>query len=121
MRPSVLSLVLPALVAGSVSAASGLTGVNDAIKQTARDLLGILPPLSMLLVILGAIFYAAGKLVPNPEFSGRASGLAAAAIAAAIISLVIYMVLPCILQTIFPQGNFDISIGNFGTPAGACG
>lgn len=98
-----LSLVLLFLIASMLyAAASGITSVGNAIRQAYRDLSGILPPLSMLLVIMGALTYAAGKAVPNPEFSGRASGLVAAMIAAALVGLIIVMILPGILQIMYP-------------------
>jgi len=98
-----LSLVFLFLMASLLySASSGITSVGNAIRQAYRDLSGILPPLSMLLVVMGAITYAAGKMVPNPEFSGRASGLAAAMIAAALVGLIIVMILPGILQIVYP-------------------
>ena len=80
---------------------SGLGQVTVAMNNICKQLLTILPPLSMLLVVLAAIFYASGKLVPNPEFSGRASGLAAAAVAAAVISLVIVLILPNLLTFLY--------------------
>jgi len=93
------------------AANSGLTAVGSALSNVCSQLMQILPPLSMLLVILAAIFYASGKLVPNPEFSGRASGLAAGAIAAAVICLVIVMILPGILSTIYgtPSGGVSFA------------
>ena len=89
------------------AANSGLSGVGIAMGNVCGQLMNILPPLSMLLVILAAIFYASGKLVPNPEFSGRASGLAAGAIAAAVICLVIVMILPGILGSLYGNGVTD--------------
>jgi hypothetical protein len=80
---------------------TGLSGVISATNKICKDLMTILPPLSMLLVVLAAIFYAAGKLVPNPEFSGRASGMAAAAIAAAVICLVIVLIMPPLLSSLY--------------------
>ncbi len=83
---------------------SGLGGVSIAMNKICAQLMGLLPPLSMLLVVLAAIFYASGKLVPNPEFAGRASGLAAAAVAAAVICLVLVLLLPGVLALIWGGG-----------------
>ena len=92
---------------------SGLSSVGTAMNQICNQLMQILPPLAMLLVILAAIFYASGKLVPNPEFSGRASGLAAGAVAAAVICLVMVMILPGIIGIIY---NNNPNVVACGTP-----
>jgi hypothetical protein len=84
---------------------SGLAGVGAAMNKICAQLMGLLPPLSMLLVVLAAIFYASGKLVPNPEFAGRASGLAAAAVAAAVICLVLVLLLPGVLALVWGGGS----------------
>ncbi len=113
MRRAFLISVLSYALLGAVWAqsGSGLEGVKSALRTTSADLMGLLPPLYMLLIVLAAIFYASGKLVPNPEFAGRAAGLAAAAVAASIISLVIVLMLPTILAALYPAGTFDCSIG----------
>ena len=112
MRPTSLFLVLStAVVSLGWAQTSGFTNMTDALYNLCAQLMGILPPLAMLLVVLGALFYAAGKLVPNPEFAGRASGLAAAAIAAAVICLVMVLLMPSVLSAIMPSADFSCSIG----------
>ena len=101
--------------ASAYALSAGISGVSDALYSTYNQFEVILPPLAMLLIILGAVTYAAGKLVPNPEFSGRASGLAAGMIAASVILFAIMLVLPVVLQAIYPcdNGCWDMSIVSF--------
>ncbi|VVB57683.1 Uncharacterised protein [uncultured archaeon] len=98
-RAGAAGLALTTIAAAA--SGSGLAGVAVAMNNICGQLMGILPPLSMLLVVLAAVFYASGKLVPNPEFAGRASGLAAAAIAAAVICIVIVLLMPSILVALY--------------------
>ncbi len=100
MRAAAAGLALTTMAAAQTSG-SGLSGVRNAMTNICGQLMGILPPLSMLLVVLAAIFYASGKLVPNPEFAGRAAGLAAAAVAASVICLVIVLILPSIITQLY--------------------
>ncbi|VVB57579.1 Uncharacterised protein [uncultured archaeon] len=109
MRRPLFFLFLLLLPAATLAAASnsGLSGAAGAIRLIYGQLAGLLPALSMLLVVLGALTYAAGKALPNPEFAGRASGLAAAMIAASAVCFVIILVLPAILSALYPCPGAD--------------
>jgi hypothetical protein len=117
---NIAKLVLRSGIAGLASIGAlfaedtgGLSSVTNAMNNICGQLMTILPPLSMLLVVLAAIFYAAGKLVPNPEFSGRASGMAAAAIAAAVICLVIVLIMPGLLEAIYKASGKAVDFNTF--------
>jgi succinate dehydrogenase/fumarate reductase cytochrome b subunit len=83
------------------SQSSGFSRLNESMNEICGQLMSILPPLSILLVVVAAIFYGAGKLVPNAEFSSRATNMAAAAAVGAVMCIVIVLLVPIIIQTIY--------------------
>ena len=111
----VLSLALLSLLAlpAPLTAASGTGQLSAALNEVCGQFLSFLPPLSILLVVLGAIFFGAGKLMPNAEFSTRASNMAAGAVVGAVLCLIIVLLVPTILQTIY-GGPFSCGTQTWG-------
>jgi hypothetical protein len=91
----------------------GVSSIGLALNEVCGMFLALLPPLSILLVVLGAIFFGSGKLMPNAEFGNRATNLAAGAIVAAVLCLVIVLLVPTILQTMY-GGTFSCGTQTWG-------
>lgn len=101
-------------LSGTVHAAgSGMSQISLAINDVCGQFLAVLPPLSILLVVLGAVFFGAGKLMPNAEFSNRATNMAAGAVVAAVMCLIIVLLIPSILQSIY-GGPFSCGTQTWG-------
>ncbi|VVB56534.1 Uncharacterised protein [uncultured archaeon] len=75
-------------------------GLNDAINSVCGQFMMLLPPLSILLVVLAAVFYGSGKLMPNAEFSNKATNMAAGALVGAVMCLIIVLLVPTIIQSL---------------------
>jgi len=108
-----LSVLAIAAMTTALSAQSGISSISIAINDVCGMFLSLLPPLSILLVVLGAIFFGAGKLMPNAEFSNRATNMAAGAIVGAVLCLVIVLLIPSILQSIY-GGTFSCGLQTWG-------
>lgn len=108
-----LSVFAIAALAAAISAAAGISSISLAINDVCGMFLSILPPLSILLVVIGAIFFGSGKLMPNAEFSNRATNMAAGAIVGAVLCLIIVLLIPTILQSIY-GGTFSCGTQTWG-------
>lgn len=109
--------LLPVLAIVAISAAlfaqSGISNISLAINDVCGMFLSLLPPLSILLVVLGAVFFGSGKLMPNAEFSNRATNMAAGAIVGAVLCLIIVLLIPTVLQSIY-GGTFSCGTQTWG-------
>ena len=106
-------MALLAFAAALSAQSSGVSNIGVAINDICGMFLSLLPPLSILLVVLGAIFFGAGKLMPNAEFTNRATNMAAGAIVAAVLCLVIVLLVPTILQSLY-GGTFSCGTQTWG-------
>jgi len=103
-----------AALSGVLSAQStGMSNIGLAINDVCGMFLAFLPPLAILLVVVGAVFFGAGKLVPNAEFTNRSTNMAAGAIVGAVLCLVIVLLVPTILQTLY-GGTFSCGTQTWG-------
>ena len=83
----------------AASALTSLTSLTTGFQNIYCTLMGILPPLAMVLVILAAVIYAAGQ-VGGAEFRANAGRWATALIVGAVLALVLVLLLPGILGAI---------------------
>ena len=75
---------------------TSISSLSQGFANIYCSLMGILPPLAMVLVILAAVIYAAGQ-VGGAEFRANASRWATALIVGAVLALVLVLLLPGIL------------------------
>ena len=107
-------LIYSALFAGLFFAQNeGLGKVSDAARQMYNDLAGVVPVVSMLMVIGAGVVYAAGQMM-GAETRARANTWATAMLVGAIIGILIVVVAPSILKIFYPEGNWDTSIADIG-------
>ncbi len=110
MRAFPISMQTVALLALSGAAMAqqtpGLSGLSDSITTICGTFMTILPPLAILLVVVGAVFFGSGKLMPNAEFGNKATNMAAGALVGAVMCLVIVLLVPSILQSLY-GGSFS--------------
>ncbi|PIT84108.1 hypothetical protein COU37_04960 [Candidatus Micrarchaeota archaeon CG10_big_fil_rev_8_21_14_0_10_45_29] len=91
----------------TVSAASGgFCGVKLAASCMCGQLMGILPVISMLMVIGAGIVYAAGQMM-GAETRARANTWATAMLVGAIIGILIVVVAPTVLNVMYGGGTSD--------------
>ena len=112
MRSALLVMTLLSLLVVSYSARVPTTTnpvgtVNDAVFSLCSGLKGLLPPVAMLMVVLGAVIYAAGQIM-GAETRARANVWATAALTGALIAMLIAAIAPPVLSLIQPGVNCDI-------------
>ncbi|MCX8197897.1 MAG: hypothetical protein N3F07_01740 [Candidatus Micrarchaeota archaeon] len=88
------------LVSPGLSATSPPNKVTAAISALCSDLTSLLPVVSMLMVVLGSVVYAAGQMM-GAETRARANVWATAALTGAIIALLISTVTPPVLSAMY--------------------
>ncbi|MCX8197618.1 MAG: hypothetical protein N3F07_00260 [Candidatus Micrarchaeota archaeon] len=93
-------LALLAISALLAAASSPLTRVSAAVSNLCSELKGLLPVVSMLMVVVAGVIYAAGQIM-GAETRARANVWATAALVGALIGVLIYAVAPPVLQTIY--------------------
>ncbi len=81
---------------------TGITNVNDAIFNLCGSLTQILPVVSMLMVVIAGVIYAAGQVM-GAETRARANVWATAALTGALIGVLIFAIAPGVLSTILGQ------------------
>jgi len=79
---------------------SGISKVTGAVSQLCTDLTSLLPIASMLMVVVGAVIYAAGQVM-GAETRARANVWATAALTGALMASVISAVAPSVLTTMY--------------------
>ena len=94
-----LSSILSSASGVSVSA-SGTGRVVDAMNCLCSQMRALMPPLSMLLVVLAAVFYGAGKLFGS-EMGSKTSAIAAFMLVAAVLSVLIAVAGPDVLRALY--------------------
>jgi len=97
-------LVVMAVLASAVFAASPLSNVQSAINDLCVGLKSMLPVAAMLMIILAGVIYAAGQMM-GAETRARANVWATAALTGALIAILIAVVAPAVLNTIYNQSN----------------
>jgi len=93
-------LIVMAVLASAVFAASPLSNVQSAINDLCVGLKSMLPIAAMLMIILAGVIYAAGQMM-GAETRARANVWATAALTGALIAILIAVVAPAVLGTIY--------------------
>jgi hypothetical protein len=101
----VLSLFLGIIFAQGQTS-PGLIQLQDAMKTICGQVYNLLPPVAMLLVIAGAVTYAAGQFA-GAEMRARATGWATAMIIGALFAFVIVLLLPSVVMALNNQPGTD--------------
>ena len=99
MRNAVVLLVCLVVLEAAVSATM-LGSVEDAASQLCNNLRSLLPVITMMMLILGGIIYAAGQMM-GAETRARANVWATACLTGALIAILIVVVAQPVLQTIY--------------------
>ena len=102
----VLSLFLGIIFAQTTTTSPGLLQLQDAMKTICGQVYNLLPPVAMLLVIAGAVTYAAGQFA-GAEMRARATGWATAMIIGALFAFVIVLLLPSVVMALNNQPGTD--------------
>jgi len=100
----VLSLFLGIIFAQGSQNSQNLQQLTDAMKNICGDVYNLLPPVAMLLVIAGAVTYAAGQFA-GAEMRARATGWATAMIIGALFAFVIVLLLPSVVVALTGKGG----------------
>jgi len=101
-------LIVMAVLASAVFAASPLSGVQSAIGELCIGLRSMLPIAAMLMIILAGVIYAAGQMM-GAETRARANVWATAALTGALIAILIAVVAPAVLSTIYGNTNGQLT------------
>ena len=107
-----LSVITGSFATGTAQTGTTLTSISSISQGFANiycSLMGVLPPLAMVLVILAAVIYAAGQ-VGGAEFRANAGRWATALIVGAVLALVLVLLLPGILGAIDASHSASYSI-----------
>ncbi len=100
MLLSIVALSFPATPLGTVS--SGLS-------EFCTNLTGLLPAVSMLMVLVGAVVYATGQ-ISGAETRARANVWATAALTGALVSVLIVSISQPLLTLIYGEGEVSCSL-----------
>ena len=87
-------------MAATVISSGPLSTVGKTINNFCYDLVQLLPVVSMLMVVVAGVIYAAGQIM-GAETRARANVWATAALTGALIGVLIYAVAPSVLSTIY--------------------
>jgi uncharacterized membrane protein len=96
--------------------AEPLTTVTRAISQFCTDMMQLLPVAAMLMILIGAVVYAAGQVM-GAETRARANVWATAALTGALMSMLIVAIAPVALELIYGEGNVNCTGENMCGPA----
>jgi hypothetical protein len=105
-------LLILALFASTVFAASALSNMTLAIKDLCRGLRELLPVAAMMMIILAGVLYAAGQMM-GAETRARSNVWATAALTGALIAILIVVIAPPVLDMIYSGsagGNLNATI-----------
>ena len=105
------------LLSGALSASTPLDSVTSSVSSFCAGLVSLLPVVSMLMVVVGAVVYASGQIM-GAETRARANVWATAALTGALIAMLINAVAPPVLTTIYGS-SVDCHASGTGGPA--CG
>lgn len=106
-----------ALLLTAAHAQSGLSGLHDALSSLCASLTSLLPIVAMLMVIMGAVIYAAGQMM-GAETRARANVWATSMVAGALMAILIVVIAPAVLGAVY-GGDVDCSGGGAaGCPEG---
>ncbi len=98
------------LAAAAAFASGGIDNLTDAVFWLCNSLKGLMPVLSMLMVLAGSTIYAAGQIF-GAETRARANVWATAALTGALIGLLITIIAPPVLSAISGEDvNCDIFV-----------
>jgi hypothetical protein len=92
-------LVVLAVLASAVFAASALSNVQNAMVDLCLGLKAMLPVAAMLMIILAGVIYASGQMM-GAETRARANVWATAALTGALIAILIAVIAPPVLGMI---------------------
>ncbi|VVB58986.1 Uncharacterised protein [Candidatus Anstonella stagnisolia] len=127
MREKQIFIFLALVCAGLTSAAVG-DEVRAAVSSLCSGLQGMLPIAAMLMIVLGAVIYAAGQTM-GAETRARANVWATAALTGALMSILIVAVSQPLLNALYPgiscsgeapAQNLVCGGTDCGSPGGAC-
>ncbi len=79
---------------------SGLAGVKNAVSDMCATLKDMLPVVSMLMIIGGAVVYASGQIM-GAETRARATTWATAMVVGAMFGILIAVIAPSVLTAIY--------------------
>ncbi len=85
---------------GAASASDGVSRVAGAVSNLCISLTSILPVVSMLMVVVAGLIYAAGQIM-GAETRARANVWATAALTGPLIGLLIYAIAPPLFSMIY--------------------
>lgn len=80
--------------------ATGVDSVAEAVFRLCASSKALLPPVSMLMVLVAAVIYSAGQVM-GAETRARANVWATAALVGAIIGMLIYAIAPSVLGVVY--------------------
>lgn len=102
---SIKSILFLIFVAVSFAqSGQGTTQLITALDNICRDIYSLLPPIAMLLVVAGAVVYAAGQFA-SAEMRARATGWATAMVIGALFAFVLVLLLPPIILALWASGS----------------
>ncbi|MCX8175003.1 MAG: hypothetical protein N3E51_02250 [Candidatus Micrarchaeota archaeon] len=87
--------------------ASPLQDVNEAVFALCNALKSLLPVVAMLMIVFGAVVYAAGQIM-GAETRARANVWATAAVTGALVAMLIATVAPAVLSMMVPGVQCDV-------------
>ena len=80
--------------------ATGVGNATEAVFRLCSASKALLPPVSMLMIVVAAIIYSAGQVM-GAETGARANVWATAALTGALIGILIYAIAPSVLGIIY--------------------
>ena len=83
----------------SIISAAANTSISSALKDLCTTAKGLLGVAALLMIILGAVTYAAGQML-GAETRARASVWATNMFIGAVIGILIYIIVPTVINTI---------------------
>ena len=78
----------------------GLTDLKNAMSKICGDVRGLLAPVAMLLIIAGAVTYAAGQFA-GAEMRAKSTSWATAMIIGALFAFILVLFLPGVIVALF--------------------
>ncbi|OIO21296.1 hypothetical protein COV61_01290 [Candidatus Micrarchaeota archaeon CG11_big_fil_rev_8_21_14_0_20_47_5] len=119
MKRNVLLLSL-LLALACLSFAQNMSSINSALEAFCGFLLGVMPVLTMLMVVGAGAVYAGGQIM-GAETRARANVWATAMLVGALIGIVIAVLGPFVMSTMYGSG-WDVACAEGGgAPAFNCG
>ena len=99
-----------------ITFASSIKDLGDILDDICGKLYEMLPPLSMLLVVAGAVVYAAGQFA-SAEMRARATGWATVMLTSAIFVFILILLMSGVIKTLISNLGLSIDLncgGAFG-------